>query len=45
MKDFRMMENSEDAVVTRATDGMIMMADTEEAHIKAHPVVETEPDY
>lgn len=45
MKAFRMMENREDAAVARATAGMIMMADTEEAHIKAHPVAETEPDY
>ena len=45
MKDFHMMENREDAAVARATAGMIMMEDTEEAHIKAHPVVETEPDY
>ena len=45
MKDFRMMENREDAAVARATAGMIMMADKQEAHIKAHPVAETEPDY
>ena len=45
MKAFRMMENREDAAVARATAGMIMMADTQEAHIKAHPVAETEPDY
>ena len=45
MKDFHMMENREDAAVARATAGMIMMADTEAVHIKAHQVVETEPDY
>ena len=49
MKAFHMMENREDVAVARATAGMIMMAATEEAHIKAHikahPVAETEPDY
>ena len=45
MKAFHMMENREDAAVARATVGMIMMAATEEAHVKAHPVAETEPDY
>ena len=45
MKDFHMMENREEAAVARATAGMIMMVDTEEAHVKAHPVAETEPDY
>lgn len=45
MKDFHIMEKREDAAVARATAGMIMMADTEEAHVKAHPVAETEPDY
>lgn len=45
MKAFHMMENREDAAVARTTVGMIMMAATEVAHIKAHPVVETEPDY
>lgn len=45
MKAFHMIENGEDAAVARATAGMIMMADTQEAHIKAHPVAETEPDY
>ena len=42
MKDFHMMENREDAAVARATAGMIMMADTEAAHIKARPEVETD---
>ena len=45
MKAFHMMENREDAAGARTTVGMIMMAATEVAHIKAHPVVETEPDY
>lgn len=45
MNAFNMMENREDTAVARATVGMIMMAATEEAHIKAHPVAETEPDY
>ena len=30
MKDFRMMENREDAAVARATAGMIMMAKSKE---------------
>ena len=30
MKDFRMMENREDAAVARATAGMIMMANSKE---------------
>lgn len=30
MKDFRMMENREDAAVARATVGMIMMANSKE---------------